>query len=52
MGPKLGHARNRVKALSNPTSVDRNDKNIRETQGEMGSISRKISGKIRELALK
>ena len=45
----------RVKALSNPISVQRNCKllfegcnNIRENQEKMSSISLKISGKIRE----
>jgi len=41
--PKIWTAKNRVKALPNPTSVERNDKSIRENQGEMNSISWKVS---------
>jgi len=33
-----------VKALPNPTSVERNNKNIRESQREMGSIHEKYQG--------
>ena len=51
MKPKIGTAKNRVKALPNPTSVERNDKNITENQGKMSSNSRKITGKIREIYL-
>ena len=51
MKPKIGTAKNRVKALPNSTSVERNDKHITENQGEMSSNSRKITGKIREIYL-
>ena len=51
MEPKVWTAKSRVKALSNPTSVERNDKNIRDNQGKVSSISRNISGKIREFCL-
>ena len=49
--PKIQMARNRVKDLPNSISVERNDKiliegyrNMRDAQGEMGSISLTISG--------
>ena len=40
--------RNRVKALPDAISVKRNDMNMRKNQGEVGSISQKISVEIRE----
>ena len=43
--------KNRAKALPDRISVKRNDKNIRQNQGKMSSVSRKISGGIREFRL-
>ena len=37
-----------VKALPNPTSVERNDKNIRDNWGRVNNILQKVSGKLRE----
>jgi len=51
MKPAVWTAKNRVNALPSPTSVERNGKNIKENQGEMSSISQKISGKIRKFCL-
>ena len=42
--------KNRVRVLLDPTSVERNDRNGKENQREMSSISQKISGKIGELS--
>jgi len=41
----------RVEVLPDPTSFKRNAKTIRENQGEMGSSSKNIAGKIREFCL-
>ena len=38
-------------ALPDSTSVERNDKNIRENEGEISSISLELSGKIRDFCL-
>ena len=39
------------RSIDSTTSFERSDKNIRENQGEMNSISRKMSGKMREFNL-
>ena len=51
MEPKVWTVKNRIKALLDSTFIDRSDKIIRENQGEVSSISWKISRKSREFCL-